>query len=177
MTFTINITDGYKFTATSVSFTSSRIGTDAGKIDATWIDNGGETSLATGVTPHRNSTPKGKPDESPFYTTFDYNLQDIAKESTNNCKLILNLYGVTTGYKSGSTTELNYKDYGFANIIIEGTLISPTGISTPVTFTLPVTTEYYNLAGQRVSSNTKGIVIEKQRMQDGTIKAVKKIRR
>ena len=66
---------------------------------------------------------------------------------------------------------------GFANIIIEGTLISPTGISTPVTFTLPVTTEYYNLAGQRVSSNTKGIVIEKQRMQDGTIKAVKKIRR
>ncbi len=180
MTFTINITDGYKFTATSVSFTSSRIGTDAGKIDATWIDNGGETSLATGVTPHRNSTPKGKPDESPFYTTFDYDLQDIATESTNNCKLILNLYGVTTGYKkvdNVETTELNYKDYGFANIIVNGTIVAPTGISTPVTFTLPVTTEYYNLAGQRVSSNTKGIVIEKQRMQDGTVKAVKKIRR
>lgn len=177
MTFTINITDGYKFTATSVSFTSSRIGTDAGKIDATWIDNGSETSLATGVTPHRSKTPSGKPDESPFYTTFDYNLQDIATESTNNCKLILNLYGVTTGYKSGSTTELNYKDYGFANIIVNGTIVAPTGISTPVTFTLPVTTEYYNLAGQRVSSNTKGIVIEKQRMQDGTVKAVKKIRR
>lgn len=177
MTFTINITDGYKFTATSVSFTSSRIGTDAGKIDATWIDNGGETSLATGVTPHRNSTPQDKPDESPYYTTFDYNLQDIATESTNNCKLILNLYGVTTGYKSGSTTEINYKDYGFANIIVNGTIVAPTGISTPVTFTLPVTTEYYNLAGQRVNSNTKGIVIEKQRMQDGTVKAVKKIRR
>ncbi len=177
MTFTINITDGYKFTATSVSFTSSRIGTDEGKIDATWIDNGGETSLATGVTPHRSKTPSGKPDESPYYTTFDYDLQDIAKESTNNCKLILNLYGVTTGYKSGSTTELNYKDYGFANIIIEGTLISPTGISTPVTFSLPVSIEYYTISGQKVDSSAKGIIIEKQRMQDGTVKAVKKIRR
>lgn len=177
MTFTINITDGYKFTATSVSFTSSRIGTDEGKIDATWIDNDGEKSLATGVTPHRNSTPQDKPNESPFYTTFDYNLQDIATESTNNCKLILNLYGVTTGYKSGSTTEINYKDYGFANIIVNGTIVAPTGISTPVTFTLPVATEYYNLAGQKVDSSAKGIVIEKQRMQDGTVKAVKKIRR
>lgn len=177
ITFTMNIAEGYKFTATSASFTSSRIGTDAGKIDATWIDNGGEKTLATGVTPHRNSTPSGKPDESPFYTTFDYDLQDIATESTNNCKLLLNLYGVTTGYKSGSDTELNYKDYGFANIIIEGSIVAPTGISTPVTLYLPVSTEYYNIAGQRVDSDTKGIVIEKQRMQNGTVKAVKKIRR
>ena len=94
--------------------------------------------------------------------------------------MIINLYGVTTEYKkvdNVETTELNYKDYGFANIIVNGTIVAPTGISTPVTFTLPVTTEYYNLAGQRVSSNTKGIVIEKQRMQDGTVKAVKKIRK
>ncbi len=171
ITFTINIANGYKFTATDISLTATRFGTDAGNFDVNWVDDGGTINVLSAARPNREN------DTSQKFTTYSESIAEEATESENPCKLIINLYGVTTGYKSGSTTELNYKDYGFANIIVNGTIVAPTGISTPVTFTLPVTTEYYNLAGQRVSSNTKGIVIEKQRMQDGTIKAVKKIRR
>ncbi|MBO6217232.1 MAG: polysaccharide lyase family 1 protein [Prevotella sp.] len=174
ITFTINIANGYKFTATDISLTATRFGTDAGNFDVNWVDDGGTINVLSAARPNREN------DTSQKFTTYSESIAEEATESENPCKLIINLYGVTTGYKkvdNVETTELNYKDYGFANIIVNGTLVAPTGISTPVTFTLPVTTEYYNLAGQRVSSNTKGIVIEKQKMQDGTVKAVKKIRR
>lgn len=174
ITFTINIANGYKFTATDISLTATRFGTDAGNFDVNWVDDGGTINVLSAARPNREN------DTSQKFTTYSESIAEEATESENLCKLIINLYGVTTGYKkvdNVETTELNYKDYGFANIIVNGTLVAPTGISTPVTFTLPVTTEYYNLAGQRVCSNTKGIVIEKQKMQDGTVKAVKKIRR
>ena len=171
ITFTINIANGYKFTATDISLTATRFGTDAGNFDVNWVDDGGTINVLSAARPNREN------DTSQKFTTYSESIAEEATESENPCKLIINLYGVTTGYKSGSTTELNYKDYGFSNIIVNGTLVAPTGISTSVTFTLPVTTEYYNLAGQQVSSNTKGIVIEKQRMQDGTVKTNKKIRR
>ena len=174
ITFTINIANGYKFTATDVSLTATRFGTDAGNFDVNWVDDGGTISVLSAAKPNREN------DTSQKFTTYSESIAEEATESENPCKLIINLYGVTTGYKkvdNVETTELNYKDYGFANIIVNGTLVAPTGISTPVTFTLPVTTEYYNLAGQRVSSNAKGIVIEKTRMKDGTVKTNKKIRR
>lgn len=174
ITFTINIANGYKFTATDISLTATRFGTDAGNFDVNWVDDGGTISVLSAAKPNRDNNTSQK------FTTYSESIAEEATESEKTCKLIINLYGVTTGYKkvdNVETTELNYKDYGFANIIVNGTLVAPTGISTPVTFTLPVTTEYYNIAGQRVDSNTKGIVIEKQRMQDGTVKTNKKIRR
>ena len=131
-----------------------------------WIDDGGTINIATGVTPNRDNNASQK------YSVYDVTIEDETTESSSQCKLVVNIYELS--FDNGTPS---YKDIGLANIIVNGTIVAPTGISTPVTFTLPVTTEYYNLAGQRVSSNTKGIVIEKQRMQDGTIKAVKKIRR
>ncbi len=166
VTFQINIADGYKFKASEVSVSATRKGTDRGKIDINWIDDGGTINIATGVTPNRDNNASQK------YSVYDVTIEDETKESTSPCKLVVNIYELS--FDNGAP---NYKDIGLANIIVNGTLVAPTGISTPVTFTLPVATEYYNLAGQRVSSNTKGIVIEKQRMQDGTVKAVKKIRR
>lgn len=159
ITFKINIADGYKFLAENVSVTATRLGTDAGKIDISWIDGGGTTILATGQTPKRNSTPSGKEDQSPYYTTYSYTTSN-AVATKDACSLVINLYGVTTGYKSGSTTELNYKDYGFANIIINGTLVDPAGISTPVTFSTAADGYMYNLQGQRVDSSYRGIVIQ-----------------
>ena len=166
VTFQINIADGYKFKASEVSVSATRKGTDRGKIDINWIDDGGTINIATGVTPNRDNN------ASQTYSVYDVTIEDETTESTSPCKLVVNIYELS--FDNGTP---NYKDIGLANIIVNGTIVAPTGISTPVTFTLPVTTEYYNLAGQRVSSNTKGIVIEKQRMQDGTVKAVKKIRR
>ena len=175
ITFTINIADGYKFQAENVEVTATRLGTDAGKLDISWIDDGGTISLIQGSTPKRNENKTGLEDQTPFYTAYSFNLSNDATASESTCKLIINMYGVTTSYKSG-TTNLNYKDYGFCNIIITGQLISPTGISTPVTLSPALSTEYYNLAGQKVGSDAKGVVIVRQRMADGTIQTKKVMR-
>ena len=167
VTFQIDIANGYKFKASEVSVSATRKGTDRGKIDINWIDDGGTVNIVTGVTPNRDNNTSQK------YSVYDVNIDDDATESANPCKLVINIYELS--FEKNGTPS--YKDIGLANIIVEGTLIAPTGISTPVTFSLPVSTEYYNIAGQRVCSNAKGIVIERQRMQDGTVKAVKKIRR
>lgn len=166
VTFQINIADGYKFKASEVSVTATRKGTDRGKMDINWIDDGGTINIATGVTPNRDNNASQK------YSVYDVTIEDETTESSSQCKLVVNIYELS--FDNGTPS---YKDIGLANIIVEGTLIAPTGISMPVSFSLPLSTEYYNIAGQRVDSDTKGIVIEKQRMQDGTVKTNKKIRR
>ena len=166
VTFQINIADGYKFKASEVSVTATRKGTDRGKMDINWIDDGGTINIVTGVIPNRDNNTSQK------YSVYDVTIEDEATESTSPCKLVVNIYELS--FDNGTPS---YKDIGLANIIVEGTLIAPTGINMPVSFSLPLSTEYYNIAGQRVDSNTKGIVIEKQRMQDGTVKTNKKIRR
>ena len=65
------------------------------------------------------------------------------------------------------------------NITLTGTRTT-SGINTPTNTditALPVSTEYYNVAGQRINSSTKGILIEKQRMQDGTVRTSKKVKK
>ena len=156
LTFTINIANGYKFLATDASVTATRMGTDAGSIDISWKDASGTNKLKSGEKPNRDNG-------TPPFSTYSCSLEDIATETEGSCSLIINVYGVTTGYKkdgSGNpTTEINYKDYGFCNISISGMLISPTGISTPVSFKAPLSNTYYNLKGQRVASPTKGLYI------------------
>lgn len=161
--FSFSVKDGYKFHATGIKLLASNIGNTKGKIDATWNDSNGKVSVLTGAVPAKNS--------DGGYTEYDENISDNTEEVTGDCSLSIGIYNLATG-SNGSIKEI-----GLANIIIEGTLISPTGISTPVTFSLPVSIEYYTISGQKVDSSAKGVVIERQRMQDGTVKAVKKIRR
>ena len=164
ITFTFNIQEGYKFQAKNILFYASKIGTDNGKLDAIWHDANGEIEVLKSVSPNRNKAENG------WYSAFNESISDKTEEVTGECSLAISIYNLG----SGST---GIKDIALANVAINGTIVAPTGISTSVTFTLPVTTEYYNLAGQQVSSNTKGIVREKQRMQDGTVKTNKKIKR
>ena len=164
ITFTFNIQEGYKFQAKNILFYASKIGTDNGKLDAIWHDANGEIEVLKSVSPNRNKAENG------WYSAFNESISDKTEEVTGECSLAISIYNLGSG-------SAGIKDIALANVAINGTIVAPTGISTSVTFTLPVTTEYYNLAGQQVSSNTKGIVIEKQRMQDGTVKTNKKIRR
>ena len=174
ITFKINIADGYKFLATDMSVTATRLGTDAGYIDISWQDAGNTTKLCTGAKPNRDN------DATQKYSIYSYSLEDYAVESEGSCSLIVNEYGVTTGYKKDGdgnpTSEINYKDYGFRDIIISGKLITPTGIAVPVTLSPALTTEYFTLGGQRVSGATKGLVIKRQNYADGTSKTTKVIR-
>ena len=119
ITFSIIPTKGYSLKTTSVSFTATRIGTDRGKIDAKWVDDNGTSVICTGVTPKRNSTPSGKEDQSPFYSTYSTTLDGDA--TTGECKLVINVYDLSFTNSSGTTL----KDIGFCNISIEGIMTAP----------------------------------------------------
>lgn len=102
--FLINPKPGFTFTPTKVSLTSTRFGTDGGKLDFAWQNPDGSTvSLATGLTPNRdnNATPT---------STFSYDITG-ATPAEGQCGLKINLYSL------GSS-----KQVGFCDIIIEGTL-------------------------------------------------------
>ena len=102
--FLINPKPGFTFTPTKVSVTSTRFGTDGGKLDFAWQNPDGSTvSLATGLTPNRdnNATPT---------STFSYDITG-ATPAEGQCGLKINLYSLGSG-----------KQVGFCDIIIEGTL-------------------------------------------------------
>jgi len=147
ITFSLTTATGYKFLATSVEFSASRLGTNKGKMDVKWTDQGGTVALASAVTPNRNGT-------APHYTNYTYNVAK-ATATEGTCSLVINLYDLSF-VKDGANT---YKDYAFANIVINGVLTSSTGISTPVTLTPIGDGITYNLQGQRVDASYKGIVI------------------
>ncbi|MBQ5455324.1 MAG: hypothetical protein IIT63_05815, partial [Prevotella sp.] len=93
---------GLTFTPTSVSFNTTRYGTDGGKIDVTWVNSDLTTlSIATEVIPARNNA-------TPNVTAFSEEIMD-AKASDGLCGLRLNLYSLG-----------NTKQVGFSDIIIEG---------------------------------------------------------
>ena len=117
--FTITPAKGYSLKTTSVMFTATRNGTDRGKIDAKWVDDNGTSVICTGVTPKRNSTPSGKEDQSPYYSTYSTDLDGDA--TTGECKLVINLYELS--FTNNGTTTL--KDCGFCNISIEGIMTAP----------------------------------------------------
>ena len=93
---------GLTFTPTSVSFNTTRYGTDGGKIDVTWVNSDLTTlGIATEVIPARNNA-------TPNVTAFSEEIMD-AKASDGLCGLRLNLYSLG-----------NTKQVGFSDIIIEG---------------------------------------------------------
>ena len=156
ITFSVMPKNGYTLQVTNVSFIATRNGTDKGKMDVKWVDANGTVNLSTGVTPKRNNTPSGKPDESPYYTLFDYPLEREA--TTGESKLVINIYDLAF-YDSNKDNVLTPKSYGLCNIAFEGVLTNTTGISTPVTISTSQNVTYYNIKGQRVAHPTKGLYI------------------
>ncbi|MBQ9678810.1 MAG: hypothetical protein IJV44_11810 [Prevotella sp.] len=146
ITFTLTTKSGFKFKATELSFYATRMGTDRGKLDVKWVDGNGELPLANGVTPARNnaSTP---------YTTYTYNVENESKATEGTCSLVINIYELS--FNNGDD---NFKDIGFANILIKGSITDATGITTPVV--VKGDGNIYNLRGQRVTESYKGIVIK-----------------
>jgi hypothetical protein len=65
------------------------------------------------------------------------------------------MYNVGATDKDG---KLQKKDIGLAQVMIKGTITEATGISTPVI--IKGDGHIYNLRGQRVDENYKGIVIK-----------------
>ena len=155
--FSFTTKSGYKFQATSISLNACRCGTGNGNFDAYWQDAGNTVTLAIGEGPNKNES-----------TIYSYNVAASSTATEGTCSLILYLYNIKYVESEGGTKT--YKQMGLANVSISGNIINTTtGVSIPVTLSPVMSTEYFNIAGQRVSSNTKGLIIEKQRLENGQV--------
>lgn len=142
LTFSFTMNDGYSFRADSVSLYATRFGTDKGKLDFAWSDDGGTTALDTEKTPQRN-------DADPAYTYYVYDLLSYSKASASSCKFIIYIYSLADN-----------KQVGFRDIKIYGKLASTSGISRNVTIEALDSSDYYNLQGIRVNNPSHGIYIK-----------------
>ena len=130
--FLITPKPGFIFTPTKVSFKATRYGTDGGKMDIAWMNPNKKTvSLATGVTPNReNGKDANKVQTDYKYSKYDYDITG-ATPAEGACGLNIYIYDLDPG-----------KRYGFADIVIEGTL-SGTEKELPVLATITINgTEY-----------------------------------
>ena len=167
VTFALKTKSGYKFKASSIEFYACKVGTNNGTINVSWKDDGGENTILAAQAPNRNNS------ENNYHSYYSEDVSNYSVATDGTCALIINLYNVG----AMSSNELQMKDIGLAQIIIKGILTdTSTGISTPVTVAPALATEYYNVAGQRIGHDARGLVIEKQRMADGTTRTRKVVR-
>lgn len=150
VTFSFTTKSGNKFKASSIELYATKAGTNNGTMDISWKDAGGKSTIFSGVSPNRNDAAHN------YYSYYSKEISSTATDGT--CELIINLYNVGATNTDGS---INKKDIGLAQVIIKGSIIDPTGIETPVTFSTAADGYMYNLQGQRVDSSYRGIVIQK----------------
>ncbi len=149
VTFSLTTQSGYKFKASSIELYACKVGTNNGTIDISWKDAGGKTLVLEGLSPNRNN------EANNYYSYYTPDIESMSTATEGTCLLIINLYNV--GAMSGET--LQKKDIGLAQITVKGSIIdTTTGISTPVV--IKGDGSIYNLAGQKVNENYKGIVIK-----------------
>ncbi len=160
LSFIFAAKNGFKFKAENVSLYACRCGTDGGKMNIAWEDAGGETALATAVTPNRNNG-------DPNYTEYSYDLSSFSQATEGNCKLNINIYALGQ--------EGSLKDYAFGQIIINGKLVDTSGIETPVSVMIKQS-EYFDLQGRRVNEGARGVIIRVDRLSNGQKKTSKIIR-
>lgn len=165
----VKTTNGNTFQASGVTFNACKVGTDNGKIDVTWTDAGGKKTVIKGASPSRNKkdTDKGYN----YFTAYNLDLSTLSTETDGTCTLSINCYalGNTSTDDNGNVTN-TYKEMGIANLIINGVITNvETGLHQPITLSVPVSTDYYNTAGQRISPTTSGLVIQQQHYADGQV--------
>ncbi len=165
LTFSFAAKSGYKFKTEDVSFYATRCGTDGGKMNITWEDAGGVSTLATAITPNRNNG-------TPNYTEYSYDLSSISQSTEGDCKLHINIYALGVVNSDGTN---NLKDYAFGQIVINGKLVDTSGIETPASITIKQS-DFYDLQGRRVNDAARGVVIRVDRMDNGQKKVSKIVR-
>ena len=103
---------GFTFTPTKVSFIATRVGTDDGAMEIAWLNWDKTTAALAKLTKADGNLP-ARESKDPNYTAFDYDLTAVSGVTAGEgeCGLQFNLYNINAG-----------KRYGFANIVIEGTL-------------------------------------------------------
>ena len=160
--FSFTVKDGYQFVPTNVSFNVTRFGTNNGSFSSYLLYANSEKVIVCGPTEayrDNGKAPDGTTDTDRHYA-LDQDIDD-ADAMTGTNALVINLFNIPY--------NANTKNMGLANVVINGYIITPTGVNIPVSISPVMNTEYFNIAGQRVSSNTKGLIIEKQRLENGQV--------
>ena len=160
--FSFTVKDGYQFVPTNVSFNVTRFGTNNGSFSSYLLYANNEKVIVCGPTEayrDNGKAPDGTTDTDRHYA-LDQDIDD-ADAMTGTNALVINLFNIPY--------NANTKNMGLANVVINGYIITPTGVNIPVSISPVMNTEYFNIAGQRVSSNTKGLIIEKQRLENGQV--------
>lgn len=160
--FSFTVKDGYQFVPTNVSFNVTRFGTNNGSFSSYLLYANSEKVIVCGPTEayrDNGKAPDGTTDTDRHYA-LDQDIDD-ADAMTGTNALVINLFNIPY--------NANTKNMGLANVVINGYIITPTGVNIPVSFSPVMNTEYFNIAGQRVSCNTKGLIIEKQRLENGQV--------
>lgn len=140
--FILTLPEDAIFRPTSIRFSSARYGTGGGYIDISWINNNGkETLLEDGFHPIASNE-----STSPVHEINFGGLVIPASEGT--CTLRLYLYKLATS-----------RQIGLANIEIGGHINTKTGISN-VVYKQHTDNIIYNLKGQRVLPDTRGLIIQ-----------------
>lgn len=145
VTFSFTLKDDYTFIPTKLSFAAVRFGTDGGLINTTYTTDAASQTISSALKPNRNSNLT-----EPF-TRFVSSVSGIASTSGTHT-VVFNIYNLG-----------NTKQIGLANIIVEGTLTSATGVSHIVALTPAGDGAAYTLGGQRARPSYKGIVIRSGR--------------
>jgi hypothetical protein len=118
----------------------------------------------TNASPSRNRQQESE--GSNYFTTYNFDLTGKAQETDGSCSLVLNMYNIRYAESTddAGNKTYNYKEMGLANVVVKGIIInSETGISTPVAIPLRDNGAVYNLSGQRINANYRGIVIKNGR--------------
>ena len=111
--FLVDPENGWVFTPSSVSFNTTRYGTDGGLIDVYWLNcDNTPQSLGTGIVPYRN-----KPNLDVLSWRNDFTPGSVGD---SECGLRLRLYNLK-----------ETKQVGFSDIIIRGTLSKTVSIDNP----------------------------------------------
>lgn len=166
--FAFTVKDGYQFIPTNVAFDVTRFGTNYGSFSSYMQYADGQRVVVCGETEaYRDNGTTSSGDTTDRHYALDQDLDD-AEPMTGSNALVINLFHIP--YNTST------KSMGLANIFISGKVVLPTGVTVPVTFSPVISSEYYNISGQRINSNAKGLVIVKQRLENGQVVTKKVIR-
>ena len=159
--FSFTLNNGYQFIPTNVAFSVTRFGTNSGTFSSYLLTSDNQTITVCGATEaYRDNGKDPSGNDTDKHNSVDIDIND-ADAMTGTNALIINLFNIPY--------NTNTKNMGLADIAISGNIITPTGVSIPVTISPVMSTEYFNIAGQRVGNQAKGIVIMKQRLENGQV--------
>ena len=109
--FLITPAEGWTFTPTRASFSTTRYGTDGGLITASWLIGETTTVIESDIRPYRNNN-------TPSILQWSHDIS--ASGSTGKCGLRLSLSALSSS-----------KQVGFSDIVITGTMTKASDIDSP----------------------------------------------